>query len=500
MADLTEDRGYWNATAPAPEFPQLSGDMRADVAIIGGGIVGVSTARALKDLGLTAAVVEARKVGRQVSGKSTAKITSQHNLIYQTLVQKFGENRARLYAEAQESGLRTIRSLAERHDIACDLEGKSAYAYTLDRSRVGEIEKEAETARRLGLPATFVRETALPFQVLAAIRYDNQAQFHPTKYVAGLAQTIPGEGCHVFENSRVVNWEPTRVVTDQGSVTARCVVMATHLPLGQIGGYYAQAYPMAEPVIAARIGRAPDGMFISVEQPSHSIRTHRRENGDVYGIVAGPGFKPGHGDEQRKNFAEIEYWLAQHFDPGPVEYRWVNEDYAPMDSAPFIGWSSASGDRYLVATGFDAWGISNGAAAGLILADLAAGRENRFVEMFDATRVKPASGAGEFVKENVQAAVDLVKGYVSRKPTSFDDLARGEAAILKIGDDDVAAYKDDQGRVHAVSAACTHMGCAVGWNETDRTWDCPCHGSRFELSGEVLHGPATKALERKGGA
>lgn len=499
MANLTEDRGYWNATAAAPEFPRLAGDMRADVAIIGGGIVGISAARALKDMGLSAVVVEARKVGRQVTGKSTAKITSQHKLIYQTLEQNFGENRARLYAEAQEGGLRTIRSLASQYNIDCDLEQKAAYAYTRDRQQVGKLEKEVEIARRFGLPAALVHATDLPFEVVAAVRFDNQAQFHPTKYVAGLAQTIPGEGCHVFENSRAVNWEPTRVITDQGSVTARCVVMATHLPLGQVGGYYAQAYPMAEPAIAARIGRVPDGMFISVEQPTHSIRTHRRENGDVYGIVAGPGFKPGHGDEQRRYFAEIEYWLKQHFDPGPIDYRWVNEDYTPMDQAPFIGWSSSSGDRYLVATGFDAWGISNGAAAGLILADLAAGRDNRWLEMFDATRVKPASGVGEFVKENVQTAVDLVKGYVARKPSSFEELARGEAAVVKIDGEDVAAYKDDEGRVHAVSAVCTHMGCVVGWNDTDRTWDCPCHGSRFELNGEVMHGPATKPLQRKAG-
>lgn len=492
MTDFPHDRTYWNATAPKTDFPALAGDISVDVAIIGGGIVGITTARLLKDAGISVAVIEARRVGRQVTGKSTAKMTSQHNIIYQTLESKFGEDRARLYGEAQETAIRKIEALAAEHGIDADIEAKAAFTYTREEKYVSQIEKEVEAAKRLGLPATLVLDTGLPFDVLAAIRFDRQAQFHPTKYVAGLAATLPGNGCHVFEKSRAIDWEPTRVVTESGSVAARIVVMATHLPLGQVGGYYAQAYPKAEPVIAAPIRTVPDGMYINVEQPSHSIRTHRHENGQVYGIVAGTSFKPGHVDEERKYFKNIEAWLTESFDAGPVEYRWVNEDYTPMDNAPFIGWSK--GQEYLVATGFDAWGISNGTAAAMILAELAQGREHRWLDMFDATRVKPIAGAKEFVKENAQVAAHLVSGYLSRKPKSFDELAPGDAAIMKINGDNVAAFRDEDGTLHAVSAVCTHMGCIVGWNETDRTWDCPCHGSRFELSGEVIHGPATQPL------
>ena len=491
---MDQNRTYWNATASAPEFPQLVGPISVDVAVVGGGIVGITTARMLKDKGLTVAVIEARKVGRQVTGRSTAKVTSQHGLIYHTLERTFGEAPARLYAEAQQTGVRTIVGLAAQYGIACDIEAKPAYVYTRDEAHVSAIETEAEVTQRLGLPATLVNATDLPFDVLVALRFDDQAQFHPTKYVAGLAQTVLGDGCHVFENSRAVDWEPTRVVTDQGSVSARHVVMATHLPLGQIGAYYAQAYPQAEPVIAARIGRVPDGMYINVEQPSHSIRTHIGEGGVTYGIVAGTSFKPGHTDEERKHFQDIERWLAERFDAGPVEYRWVNEDYKPMDGAPFIGWSSSMGDGYLVATGFDAWGISNGTVAGIVLADLAAGEHNRWLEVFDATRVKPIAGAPTAVKENAHVVKHLVSGYLARRRNSADELAPGEAAILKIDGKNMAVFKDEQGHVHAVSAVCTHMGCIVGWNETDRTWDCPCHGSRFELGGEVIHGPATKPL------
>lgn len=494
MPDLLDNRSYWNATADAPDFPRLTGDIKVDIAIVGGGIVGVMTARLLKDMGLTVAVVEARKVGRQVTGRSTAKLTSQHNIIYQTLEQKFGEDRARLYAEAQEAGIQLIQRLISQHGIDCDIETKAACTYTQSPDQVGRIEKEVEVAQRLGLPASLVRTTDLPFEVRAAMRFDNQAQFHPTKYVAGLARTIPGEGSHVFELSRAVDWEPTRIATDEGTISARHVVMATHLPLGQVGGFYSQAHPNAEPVIAAKIGRVPDGMYINVEEPTHSIRTHKPRNGDVYGIVAGSGFKPGHPDEERKSFADIERWLAENFDAGPVEYRWVNEDYASIDGAPFVGWSSSMADGYLVATGFNAWGISNGAAAALILADLAVGKDHPWLELFNATRIEPIAGGAKFVKENAAVGKHLVIEYLARKPESFDALGPGEAAIVKVDGANVAAYRDEQGLLHAVSAVCSHMGCIVGWNASDRTWDCSCHGSRFDLDGEVIHGPATRPL------
>jgi glycine/D-amino acid oxidase-like deaminating enzyme/nitrite reductase/ring-hydroxylating ferredoxin subunit len=499
MADATgapQNRTYWNETAQAPSSPRLAGDIEVDVAIIGGGIVGITTARLLKDRGLRVAVIEARRVGQQVTGKSTAKMSSQHGLKYHTLEQKFGEEKARLYAEAQETGIRRIGELARQYGIDADIETMPAYVYTLDESYVSQIEKEVEVARRLGLPASLTRDTGLPFDVLAAMRWDGQAQFHPVKYVAGLAATIPGEGSHVFEQSRAIDWDTDRVDTESGTVRARRVVMATHLPLGQVGMYYSMAYPHAEAVIAAPIGRVPPGMYKNAEQPGRSIRSHGR-NGQAYGIAAGAHFKPGHPDEEQQHMADLERWLTEQFQAGPVEYRWVNEDYTPMDGSPFVGWSSKLGEGYLVATGFDAWGISNGTAAAIIIADLATDRENEWLPVFDATRVKPVAGAKEFAKENLSVATHLVGGYLSRKPKSYDELEPGDAAIMKVDGDNVAAFKDEQGKVHAVSAVCTHMGCIVGWNATDRTWDCPCHGSRFELSGEVIHGPATKPLGSK---
>ena len=485
---------YWIDSCSPPDFPALKGDFTVDVAIIGGGIVGISAARFIKDHRMTVAVVEARRVGQGVSGKATAKVTSQHGITYQTLEKKFGEDRARLYAEAQEAGLKRIVELSRTHGFEADIEARPAFVYTRDERHVGDIEKEVDVARRLGLPATLTRETGLPFDVRAAMRWDDQAQFHPVKYVAGLAATIPGDGSHVFERSRVIDWDSHRIETGRGTVRARHVVMATNLPLGQTGLYYATNYPMAEPVIAAPIGRVPPAFYKNVEQPGHSIRTHRF-NGRTYAIAAGSHFKPGHDEDAQKYFADLEQWLTDNFEAGPIEYRWVNEDYSSMDGAPFVGWSSSkTEDAYLVATGFAAWGFTNGTAAGLMIADLAAGRDNPWLKLFDATRVKPLAGGKEFVKESASVAAHLIGGYLSRKPKSYDDLKPGDGGVLKIDGDNVAAFRDEKGRLHAVSAACSHMGCLLGWNTTDRTWDCPCHGSRFTFTGEVLHGPAVTPL------
>lgn len=212
-------------------------------------------------------------------------------------------------------------------------------------------------------------------------------------------------------------------------------------------------------------------------------------------LLAGTAFKPGHRDEERTQFDELERFGADHFGVR-AEYRWTNEDYTSMDGAPFIGWSSSK-NAYLVATGFSAWGITNGTVAAIILTDMIAGRDNGWLRFFGATRVKPIAGAKEFIKGNLAVAGELVGGYIARKQHSLEELAPGDAAILKIDGDNLAAFKDDTGRVHLVSAVCTHMGCIVGWNETDQMWDCPCHGSRFDVRGEVIHGPAVKALEQR---
>jgi glycine/D-amino acid oxidase-like deaminating enzyme/nitrite reductase/ring-hydroxylating ferredoxin subunit len=500
-----ESESFWvaGATENAPEHPRLVEDVTVDVAIVGGGIVGLTAALLLQRAGKRTVVIEARRVGQQVTGRSTAKITSQHGLIYQQLQKSFDESTARAYGAANQAGLDQIIRLVEELGIDCALERKAAYVYSRTGEQLSDVEKEAELARSLGLPASLVRETSLPFPVAGAVRFEDQAQFDPYRYALGLANAIVAGGGQIFESTRALSiehGEPCRVTTERGVVTARDVIEATHLPLGKEGMFFAKAYPYAHPMVAARIdpARAFDGMFISAGSPTHSIRTTRR--GDETWLVAvGNSFKPGHSEDEIEAFEDLTAFLRDEFGVGSIDYRWTNEDYESMDGLPFVCRATSSAAHLFVATGFNAWGIANGTVAGIILSDLIMGRDNPWAEVFDATRIKPMAGGTSFVKENIGTGAHLVEGYVRRRPRSFADLSPGEAAVLKLRGEQLAVLKDEQGAVHAISAVCTHLGCVLGWNPVDRTWDCPCHGSRFAIDGRVLHGPATTDLERRTG-
>ena len=357
------------------------------------------------------------------------------------------------------------------------------------------LEEETELARQLGLPASLTRETGLPFEVQAAMRFDGQAQFHPTRYVKGLAATLPGDGCLVFEQSRVIDWDPHRIATAAGqrqsSACGHGDLSAARPDRPLLHGKLPAHAPGDHG--PGRSARVPDGMYISMESPRHSTRGHVDDEGQAWMIFTGPSFTHGDVEKERESFADIERFAAEHFGVA-AEYRWTNEDYTPMDHAPFIGWSSSSRDGYLVATGFNAWGISTGTAAGTLIADLVEGKDNSWSKLFNAARIKPVASAGQFAAGTAATASHLIGGYLASKPRSFDELAAGEGAVLKVDGHNVAGFRDEQGEIHAVSAVCTHMGCLVGWNPVDRTWDCPCHGSRFALHGDVIHGPAVKPL------
>lgn len=495
---------YWiaslNETAPA--FDALPGDIEVDVAIIGGGMVGMMTAERLIRDGRQVAVLEAGRVGRQVTGHSTAKITSQHNLIYHDMVKKFGQDTACAYAEANEAGIRDIETAIETYGLDCDFSYKAAYVVSRLSDDIAKIREEAKTALELGLPVSFGRAAPLPFPVAAAMKFNRQAQFHPCKFIAGLAEALAARGCRVYEQTRVHNVEhgdPCLVHTGHGVVTVKDVVMATHMPLGKTGMFFAKAYPYVHPMIAARIDddQEPDGMFISTENPSWSVRTTKNADGTCSLIAVGGKFKPGHPKDEQAQFRALRKFLRDGFGVDRIDYHWTNMEYGPMDDMPFIGRASGHKDRLYVATGFNAWGITNSAVAARIIADLIAGRDNRWTSIFDATRTKPLAGGKTFVTENAKAGKEMVAGYLHRHNKSVADIAPGKSAIIKQNGERIAVYKSDDGLVHAVSAVCPHMGCMLGWNDSDRSWDCPCHGSRFSFDGALIHGPATQDLAPK---
>jgi glycine/D-amino acid oxidase-like deaminating enzyme/nitrite reductase/ring-hydroxylating ferredoxin subunit len=513
MTDMTtalegKTTSLWVDTAPGSDYPVLKPGLHVDVAVLGGGIAGLTAALLLKRDGAKVAVVEAGRVGAGVTAYTTAKVTSLHGIQYQSVESSFGEEGARAYAEANEAGLARVAQFVDELDIDCDFRRKPAYTYAEDESDVGKIEDEVEAAKRAGLPATFTTETDLPWPVAAAIRVEDQAEFHPRRYLLKLAEAIPGGGSHVFERSRAIavggGRERVRISTTRGELTADQVVVATHFPFLDRGGYFARMHPERSYGLGLylRSGTAPQGMYLSTESPSHTVRSHPTARGagstEEMVIAGGESHKTGQGGDTASRVARLERWARERFDVRSIEYRWSTQDNMPVDGVPFIGRLAPFQKRLWVATGFMKWGLTNGTAAGMILTDLIGGRENPWADLFDATRFKPLASAKELVKENANVGKHFVGDHLGRPDVrSVEELAPGEGGIVRRGASKHAAYRDDDGTLHEVSAVCTHLGCQVKWNQAERSWDCPCHGSRFDVSGRVIQGPAVKDLEPK---
>ncbi|HET7478419.1 MAG TPA: FAD-dependent oxidoreductase [Rubrobacteraceae bacterium] len=491
---------FWIETTPRTNFPVLDGDVAVDVAVIGGGITGLTAALLLKRLGKTVAVIEARRVAEGVSGNTTAKVTSQHRLIYAWLIERHGERKARLYGEANEAAISLIASFVNEKKIECDLVRLPAYVFAETDAMVPQLRAEADAARRLGLPAGFVREVPLPFPVKGALRFDNQLQFHIRKYLLPLAEDIPGAGSHVFEGTRALRVrEGLRcgVETDRGTVAARDVVIATHVPFPFKGQFWGKAIPRREYGIAARTGSTPvsEGMFISAESPIRSFRTAPRDGREVL-IVVGESHKTGEEPDTERRYKKLEEWATSRFGVTEFENRWSTQDYFPVDGLPFAGTIGAGSEHVYVATAFRGWGLSNGTAAAMLISDLICGRRNEWAGLYDSNRKGPLI-SGSFYREGIEEAVHFVRDRLRASGRSPADLGTGEGRVVRVGGDTVAAYRDERGEVHAVSAVCSHLGCIVSWNPAEKSWDCPCHGSRFDVEGNVLQGPATRNLPRK---
>ena len=500
--EAAKHASLWLDTAPEPDFPALEGDISVDVAVVGGGIAGVSAALLLKREGATVALVEADRVGHGVTGHTTAKVTSLHGLHYATLKSKFGEEGARLYGRANEAGLARMAQFVEEEGIECGWRRRSAFTYTEDEDQLDEVREEAEVAAQLGLPASFDPEPPLPWRVAGAVRFDEQAEYHPQRYLLALAEKIPGDGSYVVQRARAlrVRGRPQRVESAHGTVYANDVMVATHLPFLDRGGFFARSHPERSYCLAAPLhGEGPDGMFITAGPPTRSVRLHPDPEGDgELLVVSGEGHKPAHGGDTMEKVRRLGAWVREHFDVGEFTHRWSAQDNMPVDGAPYVGPILPATSGVWVATGFKKWGLAAGTAAAMQLADEITGRECSWRSVFDSTRAKPMASASEFAKENADVAArffgDRLRGLGGVDP---DTLAPGEGRVGRDGVGRVAVSKDREGRVHAVSATCTHLFCEVGWNSAEESWDCPCHGSRFAPDGSVLHGPATQPLAPK---
>jgi glycine/D-amino acid oxidase-like deaminating enzyme/nitrite reductase/ring-hydroxylating ferredoxin subunit len=493
----------WSETVPAHVHGELEGDLEVDVAIIGAGITGITAARLLKDAGLKVAVLESRRVGKGETGKTTAHLTEILDTRYHHLISAFGEGRARLAARGQRAAIERIATFVADRKIDCHFQRVPGYLYAETEQGIKTVEQEEAAARRLGISASRTNDLPLPFRVARAVRFDDQAQFHPRAYLLALADGIDGDGSHIFEQTHVLDVEEgerCRVTTEKAVVWARDVIVAAHVPISnklllhtKLAAYRTYAVGLALPTIG------PAGLFWDTADPYHYIRTHVVD-GVPYLIVGGEDHKVGEIDDTTEPFQRLEAYVASHFGRtvAATDFRWSGQIIEPVDGLPYIGNNAASRHIY-VATGYSGNGMTNGTLAAMILADEIRGVTNPWSKLFDATRFKPLASAKAFISENIDFPRHLVSDRLPtlNRDSDLDNIPAGEGMVLSIGASKLAVYRNARGDLSALSPVCTHLGCLVHWNTTEKSWDCPCHGSRFDPQGKILNGPATSPLEPK---
>ncbi|HSI80796.1 MAG TPA: FAD-dependent oxidoreductase [Solirubrobacterales bacterium] len=487
----------WVDTAAETSYPPLDGAINADVAVVGGGIAGLTAALLLKRGGARVAVIEAGRVGTGVTGHTTGKVSSLHGLVYRELRGSFGKDGARTYGAANQAAIERVATLVDEEAIACGFRRVANYTYAESEEALEKVSQEAAVAEEIGLPATFTDSAPLPFPARGAVRFDDQAQLHATNYLVGLARAVEGDGSRVFEESRVTavdDGSRCRVETDDGFVTAGSVIVATNFPILDRGLFFARCHPHRSYLIAVTLdGSLPQDTFISADEPLRSILAHRSDERE-YLLVGGEGHRASNQVDVSERYSRLEQWARERFPVSSVEYRWSTQDAIPVDGVPYVGPMSPLSRSVYVATGFRKWGLTNGTVAGMILSDRLLDKSNPWASTFTSTRLRPLAGGRRFVSENLRAGVRLIRDRLASRGSDLSDLEPGGGRALDLNGEKVAACMDDDGQLHTVSAVCTHAGCIVDWNGEERTWDCPCHGSRFGHTGKVIQGPATDDL------
>lgn len=427
-----KQNSIWTGTAELPRFAPLSGNLRTDVLIVGGGMAGVLCAHALQQEGVDYALVEADRIGGGITENTTAKITAQHGLLYRKLIRRFGVEKARLYLKANLEAVARYRKLCR--EIDCDFEEKDAFVYSLDDRE--KIEEEVRALKQLGVPAAFEAELPLPFPVAGAVRFPGQAQFHPLKFLGAVAKDL-----RIFERTKVRHLAPGKAITEHGTVSAKKIVVATHFPiLNKHGAYFLKLYQERSYVLALENAPEVGGMYLDEQTGGLSFR-----NFDRFLLLGGGSHRTG----KPGGWQGLEDFARRYYPNAKIAARWATQDCMSLDDVPYIGQYAKSTPDLYVASGFNKWGMTSAMAAASVLADLLSGRESPYAAVFSPARsmLRP-----QLFCNAAEAVWNLLTPTVPR---------------------------------------CPHLGCALKYNPAEHSWDCPCHGSRFAVDGTLLDNPAT---------
>jgi glycine/D-amino acid oxidase-like deaminating enzyme/nitrite reductase/ring-hydroxylating ferredoxin subunit len=489
---------YWREIE-LPTFEKLQTDLNVDVAIVGAGITGITAAYLLTKKGLKVAVVEAGSILNGTTGHTTAKITAQHGLIYDELINHFGEENARLYYESNNQALQFIKNLVTEKNIDCDFSEQDAIIYSTTAEYAEKLETEYVAYQKLGIKGDLLQSIPFDIPIENALSMKGQAQFHPLKYLAHLVKESVNAGCQFFENTTADETEygaEPKVITKNGPiVTCKTVVMASHFPFHDgLGFYFARLHAERSYVVGVKSDRPyPGGMYISADQPTRSIR-FTPFNGENLLLIGGENHKTGQGIDTIKHYKALQSFASDNFGIKEYSYRWSTQDLVSLDKIPYIGHFKEGTDNVLVATGYKKWGMTSGTAAAHIVCDLITKGESPYRDLYTPSRFNADPSLRELVTQNLDVAGHLLKGKLEFVPKDPSDLGNEEGSVVMVNGKRAGAYKDKNGELFIVDTTCTHMGCECEWNHAERTWDCPCHGSRYAYSGDVIEGPAKRPL------
>lgn len=483
-------------------FSELKENLETEICIIGGGIFGISTAYYLSKHRYKVVLLEKDKIASKVTGHTTAKITSQHGLIYHYLLNQYGKDFAKKYYEANQKAIENIKKIINSNNINCDFKKQTSNIYTTNESEVNKIEEEIKALEELNIEATKIKESSLPFDIISGIEFPNQAQFNPIKYINGLVKIIKENNGLIFENTTCydIKKEENSYIcyTKNNKIKAKYIIIATQYPFINFPGiYFAKMYQSSSYVIGIDTKTELfNGMYINIQSPIYSFRTAIDNEKEIL-LIGGLDHKTGENIDYKSSYGLLEKKAKEWYPNCEIKYHWSTRDCITLDKIPYIGEFSNMLPNIYIGTGFNKWGMTSSNVAAKIITDKITEKENEFEEIFKATRVNPIINKDEVKNMISQTAKSLViERFKENSKEDIDNIKKETGKIIEINGEKVGIYKDIKGEVFAVKPVCTHLGCILNWNNADKTWDCPCHGSRFDYTGKNINNPAIKNLEK----
>jgi len=494
---------YWTDSASFPTFAKIDRDVDVDVVVVGGGITGLTTAYLLVSAGKSVALLERGRCAEIDTGHTTAHLTMVTDSRLNELVSKFGVSHAQAVWDAGRAAIHQIERIVDDHDIDCSFDIVSGYLHLpageSDEQQVESLKEDARLARELGFEAEFIDD--VPFAGAPGVRIVDQARFHPRKYLAGLAGALRAKGGEIFEYSGADQFlaDPLRVEAGGRRLRCKDIVIATHNPIAGVVSasredlFQTKLALYTSYVVAGRVssGAVPDALFWDTANPYHYLRIEPQRDHQLV-IFGGEDHKTGQVPDTSQCYARLERSLVAALPGIALSHRWSGQVIETPDGLPYIG---KMADHQYAATGFGGNGMTYGTLAGIMIADAIQGRQNPWVDLFDPDRAALRRGLWDYIKENVDYPYYKARGTFAGRSQSLRSIKRGEGAVVDHKGSKIAAYRGEDGALTLRSAACTHKGCTVAWNNAERTWDCPCHGSRFTAAGDVISGPAQSPLE-----